>query len=694
MDGEIPPLPLETQGSLLTQAELLPSVPPSFDEPLQPLALRNLAAPLPFLEAECERVGDWLPLRSESMLSLPSWPGPSARPREETFCPSRVAGVAADKTVAHLVASMLESDVSPLALHPTTFSLKDLCREVYDPSTAQPARSSKGQQSAWKHWSAWCAINNTPEWRLTRLATDVEYHREAVLQAGFLRFCHNRQSARPRNGRKAALVSSSVKTLCHVRKMHKDRGYPMCSSALVATQVRRLNMEYKSTYGVADMVPKRKEPFTRDVLVNVLLSAPDGTQLGNGRVLRWDSRSGRSLRGLICVLAQTGFRKGEVSVDRAGDPCDANCLSRGAVQWLLRGKIFAGSEAPPEFLANPMLKDCVVLTPCPSKSDPFDMVWGGEPIWLPFLPSHPLCAFSAIADIEVKDKVSRLEMAATALFTDDNGLPFSGHQLDQWLKHLLRRVLPERSVKNYSWHSARIYLATSLLAANASHAQIQALCRWQTDESLKIYARLSRLDYVSLIQRALETNVTSARTQQLSTAVPFIDLGDLRRANALITTSDVRAEDLDLNVDPDDDADDDLAAEVELSEDRDGVEFGAAGQDGVESAAAESPAPARRHRQFLSPAVKGVHRRRKITGASAMTPAQSRRAADTSHAVQVGRVSRRSTTSGHSAWDEVLSPKAFPSVLEGYETFFERKSKRPTPAVRVRQQTVPRRVRG
>ncbi|KAL3910418.1 MAG: hypothetical protein SGPRY_009063 [Prymnesium sp.] len=106
------------------------------------------------------------------------------------------------------------------------------------------------------------------------------------------------------------------------------------------------------------------------------------------------------------------------------------------------------------------------------------------------------------------------------------------------------------------WHSARIFLATALLASGASHPQIQALCRWQMDESLKIYARLNSATYVTLIGSALRADINSARASQLSSAVPFIDLDDLRRATRCFEAP-INPADLDLNVHPDDDADDD-----------------------------------------------------------------------------------------------------------------------------------------
>ncbi|KAL3917869.1 MAG: hypothetical protein SGPRY_006234, partial [Prymnesium sp.] len=410
-------------------------------------------------------------------------------------------------------------DTSAFALRPGTFSLTSLVREVFDPASAQPSATTKAQASAWKHWEAWCALNRTPPWRLCRPVSDADFHREAVLQAGFLRFTHVRQSARPRGHRAAALPSSADKALRHIRRMHKDRNYEMVASTLVTQQIRRMHYEYVQRYPASDLIPRRKEPFTREILVDVILKAPEGFDLGSFS-LRWGSRAGRSLRALTTTLAQTGFRKGEVCVEKAGQPCSYRCASRASLRCLLRGRIYL-SCPPASLLQLPVPGDFAILVPPPSKSDPFDMVWGGNPVWLPFQPGEPLCAFSALADVELYDPVSpSADPASVALFTLDDGAPFSGSQLDAILRRLLLRCLPASSASLYSWHSARIFLATMLLQAGASHAEIQALCRWQTDESLKIYARLDASKYASFLNRAMAARVATARTYNLAVLEP------------------------------------------------------------------------------------------------------------------------------------------------------------------------------
>ena len=455
--------------------------------------------------------------------------------------------------LAARVASMLEADTSRLALRPSGFSLFSICERLYDPTDATAPRTSKGQQSAWKHWSEWCRMHNTDPWRLERHSTDVDHHREAVLQAGFLRFAHLRQSARPRNGRKAALPSSAVKTLTHIRKMHKDRDFPMSPSSLVQVEIRRLLSNYKSEHGCQDLIPKQKQPFTRDILLGTILGTPNGYKLGNYS-MRWNSRRGRSIAALTRTLSNAGFRKAEISVEKHGNKCDADCLSRASLSWYLRSKLYTTESVPHELLRSPQPGDFAVLTPPPSKSDPYDMVWGNKPIWLPFLEDE-LAAFNSLAQIELNDGFVG-PPHATALFTDDDGLAFSGPQLDRLLRAMMLRQYTEQVASNYSWHSARIFLATALLASNASRAQIQALCRWQTEESLNIYACLGASQYGQLVGNALATRIDAARATTLADAVPFIDQADLARAWAAAAPVTTQV-DLDTAPAPDDDADDD-----------------------------------------------------------------------------------------------------------------------------------------
>ena len=83
------------------------------------------------------------------------------------------------------------------------------------------------------------------------------------------------------------------------------------------------------------------------------------------------------------------------------------------------------------------------------------------------------------------------------------------------LNHMLLIVVGPARAKVYSFHSLRVYLACALLSSGANAAQIMALCRWQSEESLAIYARLGEADYTRLLERSLHADISSVSTANL-----------------------------------------------------------------------------------------------------------------------------------------------------------------------------------
>jgi len=72
----------------------------------------------------------------------------------------------------------------------------------------------------------------------------------------------------------------------------------------------------------------------------------------------------------------------------------------------------------------------------------------------------------------------------------------------------------------FSIHSFRIGFACTLLAAGCDGFTIQALCRWKSPESLKVYARLNPDDYAGWITKAYGRRAESTTTRNLSAPTP------------------------------------------------------------------------------------------------------------------------------------------------------------------------------
>ena len=168
-------------------------------------------------------------------------------------------------------------------------------------------------------------------------------------------------------------------------------------------------------------------------------------------------------------------------------------------------------------LADPRPGDHTVLVPPLSKADSKGEVWGALPIYLHYRPDDPDGAFQHLAHLELTIPVTASARPMTPLISPDGVTAFTGSQLDSVLKSLLLRPsgVGAAAAGRYSWHSARIYLACSLLAAGATSAQIQALCRWQTEDSLRIYARLNPQHYRALLDAAGRADVSSVTTASL-----------------------------------------------------------------------------------------------------------------------------------------------------------------------------------
>ena len=71
------------------------------------------------------------------------------------------------------------------------------------------------------------------------------------------------------------------------------------------------------------------------------------------------------------------------------------------------------------------------------------------------------------------------------------------------------------TAKLYTWHSRRSHLATALYAARVKPATIQAMLRWQTEESLRAYMRLSRNEAAKHLVSAAHATVASVNTSNV-----------------------------------------------------------------------------------------------------------------------------------------------------------------------------------
>jgi hypothetical protein len=305
-----------------------------------------------------------------------------------------------------------------------------------------------------------------------------------------------------------------------VRRVHRRIGIDMVSSHQLSAVLKGITASHISEHGFESLLPQRKDPIDPPLLRS-LLATPNGTKLGNTS-LNWSSPLFLCIAAMFALGSGTGFRKAEVSLPDH-TPFDDRRLRRSSLLWLIDGTLYA--DPSPALIASMVpLRDMAVIKPPRSKADQDGTKFGTHPIYQAYDPSDPANAATWLRRIELLHPLRGSQRLQTPLFfcNSNDFSPITHSVVDRLLGHLLRVHLPEHTANNYSFHSFRIGFACALLAAGCPYDMIQALARWSSAESVKIYARLNPSDYSSWVTKALNQSTPSTTTANL----PVIDVHD------------------------------------------------------------------------------------------------------------------------------------------------------------------------
>jgi hypothetical protein len=216
-----------------------------------------------------------------------------------------------------------------------------------------------------------------------------------------------------------------------------------------------------------------------------------------------------------------------------GADFDDRRLRRSSVIWLINGILHA--DPSPEILSTMLpLRDMAVIKPPRSKADQDGTKFGTHPIDQLYDPSDSANAATWLRRIELSFPLHGAARLHSPLFFSNSHAfsPITHSTVDRLLGHLLGLHLPANIASNYSFHSFRIGFACALLAAGCPYDMIQALVRWSSAESVKIYARLNPSDYSSWVCKALLQITPPTTTSNL----PAIDT---HGAIAMLSAADI-----------------------------------------------------------------------------------------------------------------------------------------------------------
>jgi hypothetical protein len=221
----------------------------------------------------------------------------------------------------------------------------------------------------------------------------------------------------------------------------------------------------------------------------------------------------------MVINLSVGSRKGE-STQLPGDVDSNDWFNRGNVSFEIKGRTYL--DPPVDLLEGMDEGDSASLAPNGSKCDQYGTCHGTEPIILPYHEDE-LNAAKWLRDIELRRPVHGAQRKETPLFANEHGKPFKDNAFSALIMAVLTAVLGKTRAQLLSPHSWRVWLASSLRMCGASDARIQAMGRWLNPESIKIYARMSKREYATWVDKLMAVRrIDTART----TSLPVMDAAD------------------------------------------------------------------------------------------------------------------------------------------------------------------------
>ena len=453
---------------------------------------------------------------------LPGDPSVAAPPARSSSVPSPFSDTAStcprvlleqDCSTAQSLADLLSQDNSKFAIcNGDPALLLAACQFSFaQADKAFSLRTALKDSGNWKMWKKYCKHMGTTPWRTaasaSKLESPAEYLREVVLLTYALGYAM--QHKKPRSKSDRMIKPSTAMAFLHsVSRVHKRNHLSLIPLSAVSLPLKGLMRDYVKVCGPMSLVPKRREPFTNPLIASLLHPRHEGKKLGK-RTLQWSSLFGSSLAASIELASETGFRKGELFASHE----ESHFLQWDAISVKLQGAWVLSASMTTAMWASMQAGDCIAVTPPHSKADQFGMVWGPLPCYRQFLPAGRSAARRirdlALAVLKEKDAL------AGAVFVDDDCTPLTCSGMASTLFYLLSSFLPAAAAKMYTWHSFRISLACALLAAKCSNAQIQAVLRWQTEESLRIYARMGIEEQLSMVSQAQLATISAVQSRNL-----------------------------------------------------------------------------------------------------------------------------------------------------------------------------------
>jgi hypothetical protein len=240
-------------------------------------------------------------------------------------------------------------------------------------------------------------------------------------------------------------------------------------------------------------------------MIEGMLALEQGTTVGRQKV-DWSSYFWKQIRALIALLSSTGQRKSEALLPDEAE-WDLSCASRAQIVWILQNEEKPVVSPTVEQMENLREGDVMLWIPGASKADFGGTKWAPSPVPMRWDARMKINAPREMAQIEIAFPVQGEERMHTPMFTTepDRSFPMRFKHVEKLLHPMLKAtgLVNEDELKQYSWHSFRIFLATALKAIGAEDWEVQHALRWATPAMIKVYARRKQSVQEDLLEQVL-----------------------------------------------------------------------------------------------------------------------------------------------------------------------------------------------
>ena len=418
--------------------------------------------------------------------------------------PQPTTARAARAAAATDVASQLVKDDSAYALHQGHES--ELRNMVVDAAAARDAGIPNGTASADEWGFAWCrrfATATSNRWMRPReAASALDQLRENYFFMMALVWITQMiaPSARRRaQGYERGKPTSALLAIYAYARVLRDCGRHVPNLHDARSVLQGLCMRYKNVWGDEALVPEHKKPYSRAHIVRMV------QLLASVAVVGWSGTLHAAMLAAVCYSIATGVRKDEWTLSFVGD----TYVRRSNFHWVDE---ITGNDLPDVPATWQSRRNGHLLRGrcAASKCDRLNIEWGGKDMWFRYDDSNPFNFAWRWCEWELAHPCPQGARQRWPAFSPSgDGTPFKAAQADALLRTLLMLAMSSADAMCRTWHSFRVTIATIIvnsqdIARDEVEGIAQALVRWKTPESVRLYGKMQPhqyADYVDMVTR-------------------------------------------------------------------------------------------------------------------------------------------------------------------------------------------------